>query len=95
MFLRDDGALSAGGGAAALRLAPAMPRFGVAPVKSPDRLRLVRADALPEGWLVVDLGARIGSLQWFRGLFTCTALCVAAASFAPGLTPIAGIVPST
>ena len=71
-----------------------MPRFGVAPVKSPDRLRLVRDDALPEGWLVVDLGARIGSLHWFRGLLTCTALCVAAASFAPGLTPMPGIVPS-
>ncbi len=71
-----------------------MPRFGVPPVKSADRLRLVRKDAVAEGWLVVDLGARIGSLRWFRGLFTCTALCVAAASFAPRLTPIAGILPS-
>jgi murein DD-endopeptidase MepM/ murein hydrolase activator NlpD len=71
-----------------------MPRFGVPPVKSAERLRLVRKDAVPEGWLVVDLGARIGSLQWFRGLFTCTALSVAAASFAPGLTPIAAIVPA-
>ncbi len=93
MFLRDDSALNAVGGAAVLRLTPAMPRFGVAPTKSPDRLRLVRKDVQPDGWLVVDLGARIGSLQWFRGLFTCTALCVAAASFAPGLSPIAGIVP--
>jgi murein DD-endopeptidase MepM/ murein hydrolase activator NlpD len=75
-----------------LRLAPAMPRFGVAPVASPDRLRLVRKDVSP-GWLVVDLGARIGSLQWFRGLATCTALCAAAGCFAPGLTPISGIVP--
>jgi len=94
LFLRDDSALNAGGGAAVLRLTPAMPRFGVAPIKSPDRLRLVRKDAQPDGWLVVDLGARIGSLQWFRGLITCTVLCVAAASFAPGLNPIAGLVPS-
>lgn len=71
-----------------------MPRFGIAPVKSPDRIRLIRKDAQPDGWLLVDLGARIGSLRWFRGLVTCAALCVAAASFAPGLTPIGGIVPS-
>ena len=46
-----------------------------------------------DGWLVVDLGAHIGSLRWFRGLFTCTALCVGAASLAPGLAPIEGFVP--
>jgi murein DD-endopeptidase MepM/ murein hydrolase activator NlpD len=94
LFLRDDSALNAVGGAAVLRLTPAMPRFGIAPVKSAERLRLVRKDAQPDGWLIVDLGANIGSLQWFRGLITCAALCVAAGSFAPGLSPIAGLVPS-
>lgn len=44
--------------------------------------------------LVVDLGQRIGSLQWFRGLFTCTALCYAAWSLAPGLEPIVGAAPA-
>ncbi|HWI86530.1 MAG TPA: M23 family metallopeptidase, partial [Sphingomonas sp.] len=42
--------------------------------------------------LVVDLGARIGSREWWRGLVTCTALCAAAISFAPGFHPLAGPV---
>jgi murein DD-endopeptidase MepM/ murein hydrolase activator NlpD len=40
--------------------------------------------------LVVDLGLRIGSREWFRGLFTCTALCYAAWSLAPGFGPLPG-----
>ena len=44
--------------------------------------------------LTVDLGQRIGSGQWFRGLLTCTALCYAAWSLAPGIEPIAGIAPA-
>lgn len=38
--------------------------------------------------LVVDLGSRIGSRTWFRGAFTCTALCCAAWWLAPGFEPI-------
>jgi murein DD-endopeptidase MepM/ murein hydrolase activator NlpD len=38
--------------------------------------------------LVVDLGSRIGSRTWFRGAFTCTALCTAALWLAPGFEPI-------
>ena len=26
--------------------------------------------------LVPDLGANVGSMSWFRGLLTCTALCI-------------------
>lgn len=44
--------------------------------------------------LVVDLGQRIGSLEWFRGLATCAALCYATWSFFPGLEPIAGASPA-
>lgn len=40
--------------------------------------------------LVVDLGMRIGSREWWRGFATCTALCAAAIAFAPGLRPLAG-----
>src|SRR5690606_17894785 len=40
--------------------------------------------------LVVDLGQRIGSGQWWRGLGTCAALCAAAISLAPDLGPISG-----
>ena len=38
--------------------------------------------------LVVDLGARIGSREWFRGLLTCLSLCTAAGMLAPDLKPI-------
>ena len=40
--------------------------------------------------LVVDLGQRIGSAEWFRGFATCAARCSAAWSFFPGIDPIAG-----
>lgn len=38
--------------------------------------------------LVVDLGARIGSREWFRGLFTCIGLCTAAGMMTPSIKPI-------
>jgi len=38
--------------------------------------------------LVVDLGARIGSREWFRGLVTCLGLCAAAGSMTPTFKPI-------
>jgi murein DD-endopeptidase MepM/ murein hydrolase activator NlpD len=44
--------------------------------------------------LVVDLGQRIGSGEWFRGLFTCTALCYAAWSLAPSLDALPGASPA-
>lgn len=41
-----------------------------------------------------DLGARIGSRDWWRGLATCTALCASAIALAPGIgEPLAGIAP--
>ena len=42
--------------------------------------------------LVVDLGQRIGSREWWRGLATCAALCAAAIAFAPGVHPLQGDV---
>lgn len=42
--------------------------------------------------IVVDLGQRIGSREWWRGLATCTALCGLALSFAPGFSPLHGPV---
>jgi murein DD-endopeptidase MepM/ murein hydrolase activator NlpD len=69
----------AGGAAAAAAFdsAPRQRRFGSRP-ETPRR----------DFDLVVDLGARIGSRTWFRGAFTCTALCGAALWLAPGLDPI-------
>ena len=46
-------------------------------------------DRLASADLVVDLGARIGSREWFRGLATCTALCTGAVMLAPSFTPLA------
>lgn len=45
-------------------------------------------DRLAGSDLVVDLGARIGSREWFRGLFTCLALCTAAGLMAPDIKPL-------
>ncbi len=44
--------------------------------------------------LVVDLGQRIGSRQWFRGLFTCGALCTGAWALSPGIQPVPGESPA-
>ncbi len=69
----------AGGGAATLAFdSPLRPRsFGS------------RAAPPPRNFdLVVDLGSRIGSGTWFRGVLTCTALCGAALWLAPGFDPI-------
>ncbi len=73
---------AAGGGARALTLVrPArFPALGAPLSGAMDRL--AGAD------LVVDLGARIGSREWFRGFFTCLALCSSAAMLAPDLKPV-------
>jgi murein DD-endopeptidase MepM/ murein hydrolase activator NlpD len=76
--------LGSGGGAAALSFDAATPRtrnFGSRQQAAPVRRRID---------LVVDLGAAIGSLTWFRGLATCGVLCYAAVSLAPGFEPIPG-----
>jgi murein DD-endopeptidase MepM/ murein hydrolase activator NlpD len=44
--------------------------------------------------LVTDLGVRIGSREWFRGVATCLALCYATWSFAPGFGAIPGSTPA-
>lgn len=79
MFLQSDQGLEfAGGGARAsgrspVRAAPVRPRFV-------DRLHTI-------DW-VPDLGARIGTRDWWRGAATCLALCAAAVALSPaGLAP--------
>lgn len=44
--------------------------------------------------LVPDLGANVGSLTWFRGLLTCTALCILPIAFFPQARPMPMSVPS-
>ncbi|KQN08231.1 M23 family metallopeptidase [Sphingomonas sp. Leaf28] len=86
MFLRDD------------------PEYGLAGIRGPRGLRVpssasppsprvpLRTAATSIDW-VPDLGAQIGSLDWWRGVATCTALCVATWALAPGIEPLVGAVP--
>ncbi|MGJ3628807.1 hypothetical protein AB5I41_21380 [Sphingomonas sp. MMS24-JH45] len=37
-----------------------------------------------------DLGQRIGTREWWRGLAACTALCGAAWMLSPGIRPVLG-----
>lgn len=65
--------------------APARPAFGQ---KARDwRTRAGELD------LVVDLGQRIGSREWFRGFATCAALCYTAWSLGPGIQALPGVSP--
>lgn len=88
MFVRSDHAMDQGGGAAALtfgRAHPAAPSFSV-----PDdwRRRIAAIDWAP------DLGAQIGSAEWFRGAATCIALCTATILLSPGFDrPLIGDTP--
>ena len=51
-------------------------------------------DRIADLELVVDLGARIGSRTWWRGLATCTALCGSAIAFWPELPRLATDAPA-
>jgi len=84
MYLRDSDGFVSGNGAVAL--APAGPA-------RIDRFTLRRGiERAADLDLVVDLGQRIGSREWWRGLATCMALCGLAISFAPGIKPLQGAV---
>ncbi|CAN5341760.1 hypothetical protein BH09PSE3_BH09PSE3_04640 [soil metagenome] len=84
------------GGTAVLSLDRAVsvtaPRFGP---------QFGRAEPIiPAGFLerfefAPDLGANIGSRQWWRGLATCTALCVATYALSPGFRPLPTAAPTT
>jgi murein DD-endopeptidase MepM/ murein hydrolase activator NlpD len=78
---------ASGSGTATLSLDRAV--FRPAPPPRPDFGRKIN-----DFDLVVDLGQRIGSGEWFRGLFTCTALCYVAWSLAPSLDALPGPSPA-
>ena len=81
VFLKADRELElAGGGAGGLRLRP--------PARRALAIHAAGFDWTP------DLGARIGSRLWWRGLATCTALCAATWALSPGLDrPLIGESP--
>jgi len=88
LFLADDQSLHLAGGTAARsfrRMAAAAP--------APTGVDQLRDRFAAVDW-VPDLGSRIGSLDWWRGLATCTALCAGTLALAPGIRPIAGPVPA-
>ncbi|WP_174274719.1 M23 family metallopeptidase [Sphingomonas bacterium] len=88
MMIRREAELlmEGGGGTAALK-----PR-GLALLDTPAiRRSLDRTQGID---LVVDLGARIGSRTWWRGLATCTALCAITFSLAPSFRPLIGASPA-
>lgn len=88
MFLREHQGLELAGGAGARALDG---RFGRQLVPLADRSLYdrLRIGAKQTDW-VPDLGQRIGTRDWWRGLATCTALCGAAWMLSPGWRPILG-----
>ena len=89
MFLRNDHGLDLSGGGAALSFgrAPAPPRK---PTLA-DRL----ARRFPDFELTPDLGSRIGSRDWFRGVATCAGLIAVTCMLAPATErPLHGYVPA-
>jgi hypothetical protein len=90
LFQAGEQGFGHGGGAAALSLDAALrttPSRSFDPTAFVERLKAHAAELD----LVVDLGARIGSREWLRGLATCTALCASALLFAPSMTPLPGV----
>ncbi|AQR74470.1 M23 family metallopeptidase [Sphingomonas sp. LM7] len=85
MFLRNDHGLEFGGGAGVSPALAAAPGTALS-------IRLKRR-VFADLDLAPDLGARIGSLTWYRGVATCVGLCALTWLMAPGLeTPIYGTV---
>ncbi|HUD91561.1 M23 family metallopeptidase [Sphingobium sp.] len=76
-----------GGASASLWLADSLDR-AVAPPSQDWRSRL--RDWADDVELVPDLGQRIGSLTWFRGLATCFGLCATALYLSLGFQPVPG-----
>ncbi len=88
MFLRSDHGFEQAGAAAALSFGRASPLPERGPIA---RLR----ERFPDFEIAPDLGARIGSADWWRGTATCAALLAGAALLSPGFErPIYGAVPT-
>lgn len=81
MFLRSDHGLEQGGGAATLGRLTA--------IAAPGTLARLSRSIDETDW-TPDLGARIGSGEWWRGVFTCTSMIALACWLAPGIRPING-----
>ncbi|SEQ51150.1 M23 family metallopeptidase [Sphingobium sp. YR768] len=86
MFQDSQFGSQQGGAPVSLWLADSLARTPVTPQDWRSRLR----DWADEVELAPDLGQRIGSLTWFRGLATCFGLCATALYLSPGFQPVPG-----
>jgi murein DD-endopeptidase MepM/ murein hydrolase activator NlpD len=84
LFQKSDFGPAQGGAAASLWLSDAFPAAPTDRRNWREKLRDWSDDVV----LVPDLGQNIGSLQWFRGLATCMALCAGAIALSPGFQPL-------
>jgi murein DD-endopeptidase MepM/ murein hydrolase activator NlpD len=88
VFLRNDN-FDQTGGAAVLSLDRALVPVTDLSFTEKTRAAIARIDWTP------DLGARIGSLEWFRGAATCAALLAATWALSPGFArPVIGATPA-
>lgn len=92
MYQRSDQGFGNGGAAATLSFGQTLPAGFGRKIVRPSLWQALEA-RLADVEFVPDLGARIGSREWFRGLATCTVLISAAWALAPGFQPIIGISP--
>ena len=87
LFQDNQVGFQQGGAPMSLWMAESL-RRGV-PIPTRDwRMRL--RDWAEDVELVPDLGQRIGSRTWFRGLATCFGLCASALYLSPGFQPVPG-----
>jgi murein DD-endopeptidase MepM/ murein hydrolase activator NlpD len=89
VFLREQQGLEWAGGAGARAPGTSFGGRRLVPLAERGVLDRWRIAATQTDW-VPDLGQRIGSRTWWRGLATCTALCGAAWMLSPGWRPILG-----
>lgn len=88
MFLKSDHDLIDAGGTAAVAFGRAL----VAPAP-PSRTDAFRRKLEEIDW-TPDLGARIGSGEWFRGAATCIGLIAGVFALAPGFKPLIAETPA-
>jgi len=85
VFLRSDHEIDQGGGASALSFGRAIAAAPTPTIIDSLRVAITETDWTP------DLGARIGSTQWWRGTATCISLIAATCYLSPGFNrPLLG-----
>ena len=89
MFYGSQSGPQQGGASASLWLLDAIGKGG-APAQDQRDWRIRLRDWAEDVELVPDLGQRVGSLTWFRGLATCFGLCASALYLSPGFHALPG-----